>query len=45
MVKTEDKIIELLIEIKDNGFNYHCDCPTCIKIRDEINKVLGEKEK
>jgi len=44
IVLNKNNIIGLLKEIKKYGFNYHCDCPTCIKIRDDINKVLREKQ-
>ena len=43
MVDLKKENLELLKEIKKFGFNYHCDCPTCIEIRDKINKLLEEK--
>ena len=41
---TRNNTLELLKDIRKQGFNYHCSCPTCIKIRDKISIELCEEK-
>jgi len=36
----ELKLIELLKDIEKYSYNSHCDCPTCIDIKNKIKDVL-----
>jgi hypothetical protein len=37
------EMFELLKEIKNFSFNYHCNCKSCTKIREKIDEVLNDK--